>query len=171
MPALADKTTPANNGTLSKSKTKAKQPPRRAQSLAAWKEKAAHLEATAILILAIMLLMVSLPHLAAGIRRITGSSVFTAWLMAIVFDLSMVVCEVALILVPLLGLSRRVAPVCKTVVIIGSLMSMVLNVDEVLQPATSPKGHIRAVVWGCLLPLGVIALSYIGSAFILHNKD
>ena len=133
-------------------------------------QRAHTIEASCLIMLAIMLLCVSMPHLASGIQRITQSSIVTAWLMAIVFDLAQVVCEVALLLIPILGIKRRIGPACKAVIISCTVMSMVLNVDAFLQHAEGWKGCILATVWGTLLPLGVLTLFYVGSAFIIDQE-
>lgn len=119
--------------------------------------------------LAILLLCVSLPHLAAGVSRITQTTTVAAWFMAVCFDLSQIVCEVAVLLAPLLHLKTRVHRPCYGVIITCTLMSMVLNVDAFLQHADDLKGWILATTWGILLPLGVLTLSYIASIFVLDR--
>jgi len=132
---------------------------------------AIRIPAACLFALAILLLCVSMPHLATGVQKITSASLATAWLMAIVFDLSQVVCEVAVLLIPLLGLKHDVRPACKAVIVSCTLMSIVLNIDAFLEHAVDWKGYILATIWGLLLPLGVLTLFYIGSAFVLHERD
>ena len=130
-----------------------------------------YLEAVCLFVLAILLLCVSMPHLASGIERITQSSSTTAWLMATVFDLSQVVCKIGLLFIPVLGIKEpRVRKACIGVILSCTAMSITLNIDAFLEHATTIKAYALAVVFGALLPLGVLTLFYIGSAFVLHVK-
>lgn len=129
------------------------------------------LQAGCLFTLAILLLCVSMPHLASGVQKITSANWATAWLMASVFDLAQVVCEVAVLLIPLLGLKNDVRPACKAVIVSCTLMSIVLNIDAFLEHSVDWKGYILATIWGILLPLGVLTLFYIGSAFVLHERE
>jgi len=129
-------------------------------------------QAATLYLLAIMLLSVSLPHLADGIEQITQGTKTEVWMMAIVFDLAQVVCEIALLLLPYLSMhNSRVHKASLGVIITCTLMSMVLNIDAFLKHATTPKEVALAVAWGVMLPAGVLTLFYVGSAFVLHGKN
>ena len=156
-----------------KKKTKRKHRKRKSQGhqLNVMGLPARNLQAGALFILAVLLLCVSLPHLVEGIQRITQSGSTSAWFLAIVFDLAQVVCEVALLLIPILEIKRPIHPACKGVIIACTLLSMTLNIDAFLQHAEGIKDITLATIFGAALPIGVLVLFYIGSAFLLSAEE
>jgi hypothetical protein len=117
--------------------------------------------------LAVVLLAVSMPHLASGFQTITHCGPLSAWLLAVAFDTAQLVGKLQLTLRKRyeVGPSARWAAMG----IIGSttLMSMALNVLAFLAGATDTTGTVLAWTAGILLPLLVLALSYVGSCFAL----
>lgn len=117
--------------------------------------------------LAILLLGVSMPHLANGFMTICRCGPLAGWLLAIAIDSAQIVAKLQI------TLTRRfaVADAAKwtsTGIIAGtSLMSMALNVLAFLSGATDATGTVLAWVAGVMLPLLILALSYTGSCFAL----
>ncbi len=120
--------------------------------------------------LAILLLAVSMPHLASGFQSICQCGALAGWLLAIAIDTAQVVAKLQLTMTK----QHTVTDATKwtsTAIIAGtSLMSMALNVLAFLAGATTTTGTVLAVVTGIMLPLLVLALSFTGSAFMLAKR-
>lgn len=117
--------------------------------------------------LAILLLMVSMPHLACGFQTICHCGALAGWLLAIAIDSAQVVAKLQLTMAKRYTATPAVQ--WTSVAIIGgtTLMSMSLNVLAFLAGATDNTGTVLAWVAGIMLPLLILALSYTGSAFAL----
>lgn len=120
--------------------------------------------------LAILLLAVSMPHLASGFQSICHCGPVAGWLLAIAIDTAQVVAKLQLTMTKQYGVTDS-AKWTSTAIITGTaLMSMALNVLAFLAGATTLTGTVLAVVTGIMLPLLILALSYTGSAFVLCKR-
>jgi hypothetical protein len=117
--------------------------------------------------LAILLLMVSMPHLASGFQTITGSGPLAGWLLAIAIDSAQVTAKVQLTMTNQYATTDATKWTAAGVIAATSLLSMALNVLAFLAGATNTTGTVLAWTAGILLPLLVLSLSYTGSAFAL----
>ncbi len=120
--------------------------------------------------LAILLLAVSMPHLAGGFQTITRCGPLAGWLLAIAIDTAQVVAKLQLTMTK--HFTVRTPAKWTSAGIVGgtSLLSMALNVLAFLAGATDRTGTVLAWVAGVMLPLLVLALSYTGSAFVLAKQ-
>lgn len=75
--------------------------------------------------MAVSVLLVSLPHVAAGLRASLHVGVRDSWALAVALDLSLLVCEVV---VHFVDVSRATAAVCWTVMLAALVGSTVYNV-------------------------------------------
>ena len=117
--------------------------------------------------LAILLLAVSMPHLASGFQGITHCGPLAGWLLAVAIDTAQVVAKLQLTVAKQYSV-RTPAKWTATGIVAGTaLMSMALNVLAFLAGATDRTGTVLAWVAGVMLPLLILALSYTGSAFML----
>lgn len=119
--------------------------------------------------LAILLLAVSMPHLASGFMTITHSGPLACWLLAIAIDASQVICKLQLTLSKDYTVGTAAKWTATGVIVTTSLLSMALNTLAFLAGATDKTGVVLAYTTGILLPLLIIALSYVGSTFALSK--
>lgn len=117
--------------------------------------------------LAVLLLAVSMPHLASGFMSITGCGALAGWLLAIAIDLAQVTAKLQLTVSKQYKLSSAAKWTSAAIIAGTSLMSMALNVLAFLGGANDATGTALAWVAGIMLPLLVLALSYTGSCFAL----
>lgn len=147
--------------------------PAKAQATVSVLTRLALLGAAMCIALSVVVLGISMPHLASGVSRITACELYTAIFMAVVFDLSQVAAEFAVLVMPLLGIaSRRHHLVCAIIIAACTLVSMTLNVRAFLEHVTTPWEAALAIAWGGLLPILVLLLVFVASSFImrLHGK-
>jgi hypothetical protein len=117
--------------------------------------------------LAVLLLAVSMPHLAGGFQGITRCGPLAGWLLAIAIDSAQVVAKLQLTVTKQYA-TPTVARWTSAAVVAGtSLMSMALNVLAFLAGATDRTGTVLAWATGIMLPALVLALSYTGSCYAL----
>jgi hypothetical protein len=119
--------------------------------------------------LAILLLMVSMPHLAHGFQTICRCGALAGWLLAVAIDTAQVVAKLQLTLAQRYTATAAVRWTSAGIIAGTSLLSMALNVLAFLAGATDTTGNVLAWVAGIMLPLLILALSYTGSAFALAN--
>lgn len=125
------------------------------------------LGAATCIALSVVVLGVSMPHLASGVSRITACEFYTAIFMAVVFDLSQVVAEGSVLVMPLLGIaSRGHHLVCAFIIAACTLVSMTLNVRAFLEHVTTPFETAMAFAWGGLLP--ILVLLRVRGEFLHH---
>ncbi len=117
--------------------------------------------------LAILLLMVSMPHLASGFQNITGSGPLAGWLLAIAIDCAQVIAKLQVTMAKRYAITEAAKWTAVGIIGATSLMSMALNVLAFLAGATDRTGTVLAWTAGILLPLLVLSLSYTGSAVAL----
>jgi hypothetical protein len=117
--------------------------------------------------LAILLLMVSMPHLASGFQTITGSGPLAGWLLAIAIDSAQVTAKLQLTMTKQYATTEAAKWTAAGIIAATSLMSAALNVLAFLAGATNTTGTVLAWTAGILLPLLVLSLSYTGSALAL----
>jgi hypothetical protein len=120
--------------------------------------------------LAGVMLAVSLPHLCAGVQRITACGMWTGWLMALVLDTSQVAAEVANLRLARHKLGDRERHLCHAVILTCTTLSAWLNVQAFLEHADGIIGCVQATLFGLVLPGGVLAFSYLGSRFLSSVK-
>ena len=117
--------------------------------------------------LAVLLLAVSLPHLASGFESITRCGPVAGWLLAVAIDCSQVVAKLGLTMTRRYEVGRAARSTAAGIVAGTTVMSISLNVLAFLGGATGIHGVLLAWAAGVMLPLLVLALSYLGSAFAL----
>ncbi len=117
--------------------------------------------------LAILLLMVSMPHLASGFQSICHCGPLAGWLLAVAIDTAQVVAKLQTTMAKRYATAPTVQWTSAGIIAGTTLMSMALNVLAFLAGATTTAGTVLAWVAGVMLPLLVLALSYTGSAFAL----
>ncbi|HET6574109.1 MAG TPA: hypothetical protein VFG68_10935 [Fimbriiglobus sp.] len=117
--------------------------------------------------LAILLLMVSMPHLAGGFQTVCHCGPLAGWLLAVAIDTAQVVAKLQTTLAKRYTTTPSVRWTSTGIIAGTILMSMALNVMAFLAGARTVTGTVLAWVAGVMLPLLVLALSYTGSAFAL----
>lgn len=117
--------------------------------------------------LAVILLAVSMPHLASGFQTITHCGPLSAWLLSIAFDTTQVVAKLQLTMAKKYDVGSPAKWTAGWIIGSTTLMSMSLNVLAFLAGATDATGTVLAWTAGIILPLLVLALSYVGSCFAL----
>lgn len=117
--------------------------------------------------LAVLLLMVSLPHLASGFQTICRCGPVAGWLLAVAIDCSQVVAKLGLTMTHRYEVGRAARWTAAGVVAGTTVMSVALNVLAFLGGATDTTGTVLAWAAGVMLPLLVLALSYLGSSYAL----
>jgi hypothetical protein len=120
--------------------------------------------------LAILLLGVSMPHLAGGFKTITGCGPLAGWLLAVAIDSAQVVAKMQLTMAKQHAITDSAKWTSTGIIASTSLMSISLNTLAFLAGATDRTGTVLAWATGILLPLLVLALSYTGSAFALAKR-
>ncbi len=124
--------------------------------------------ATVCLSLSVVVLGISMPHLADGVSTITDCGWMTALFMACVFDLSQIAAEFTSLVIPLIGLeSVRLKRACVFIMVSCTLVSMTMNVRAFLAHVETPFEVAMACVWGILLPILVLLLCYIAGEFLM----
>lgn len=120
----------------------------------------------------IIMLGVSLEHLASGIREITHSAAWSAWALAIAIDVGMVASEVALIVLATFP-NIRVAGYAHRYVVSTIVISMALNVWAFWPPASDVAviGMALAVTLGAGIPLGVYHLTRVAGRIWLATSN
>ena len=119
--------------------------------------------------LSVVVLGISMPHLASGVATITDCRFYTAIFMACVFDLSQVAAEYAVIVMPIVGLSSsRLKVVCGFIVSSCTVISMTMNVRAFMAHVETPFEMAMACAWGCLLPVLVLLLVFVASSFVMR---
>ena len=114
--------------------------------------------------LAVLLLAVSMPHLASGFMTITHCGALAGWLLAVAIDSAQVTAKLQLTLSKQYALSSAAKSTSTAIIAGTSLMSMALNVLAFLGGANDATGTVLAWVAGVMLPLLVLALSYTAPA-------
>ena len=117
--------------------------------------------------LAVLLLAVSMPHLADGFQSITRCGPLAGWLLAVAIDSAQVVAKLQMTVTKQYTTTSAAKWTSAAVVAGTSLMSMALNVLAFLAGATDRTGTMLAWATGIMLPALVLALSYTGSSFAL----
>ena len=120
--------------------------------------------------LAILLLAVSMPHLATGFQNICQCGTMAGWLLAIAIDSAQVVAKLQLTVAKDYTLGTAARRTSMAIIVAPAVMSMALNVLAFLEGATDVTGTVLAWVAGIMLPLLILALSYTGSCFALAKK-
>jgi hypothetical protein len=110
--------------------------------------------------LAVAVLSVSLPHLAQGMHATLGVGWFAASALAVLFDLSQIAAEAFLLTVAKDGKERWTA---KGVILGATAVSVAYNGMAFLSHAETGFGIATAFTLAVALPVGVLALSYLGS--------
>jgi hypothetical protein len=120
----------------------------------------------------IIMLGVSLEHLASGIREITHSSAWSAWALAIAIDVGMVASEVALIVLATFP-NIRVAGYAHRYVASTIVISIALNVWAFWPPEDDATliGQVLAVILGAGIPLGVYHLTRVAGRLWLATSN
>lgn len=126
--------------------------------------------ATVCLSLSVIVLGISMPHLADGVSTITDCSWMTAMFMACVFDLSQIAAEFTNMVIPIVGLKNdRLKQACTFIMISCTLVSMTMNIRAFQANVETWFETIMAYVWGILLPILVLLLCYIASEFLMSS--
>ena len=124
------------------------------------------------LLLSVVVLGISMPHLADGVSKITDCTWLTAMFMACVFDLSQIAAEFTGIVMPIVGIEKpRVKHACLFILVSCTLVSMTMNVRAFLANVQTPFEMVMAFVWGILLPILVLLLCFIASEFLVTTLD
>lgn len=122
------------------------------------------------LLLSVVVLGISMPHLADGVSKITDCSWLTAMFMACVFDLSQIAAEFTGIVMPIVGIeNRHMKRACIFILVSCTLVSMTMNVRAFLANVHTPFEMVMAFVWGILLPILVLLLCFIASEFLVTS--
>jgi hypothetical protein len=120
----------------------------------------------------IIMLGVSLEHLASGIREITHSTAWSAWALAIAIDVGMVASEIALIVLATFP-NIRVAGYAHRYVASTIVISIALNVWAFWPPEDDATliGQVLAVILGAGIPLGVYHLTRVAGRLWLATSN
>lgn len=122
----------------------------------AWKNK---LLGGAFFFLAVAVLSVSLPHLAEGMRETLGVGAYASVALAILFDMSQVAAECYLLMLAKDGREKWTA---KGIIVSATAVSVAYNGMAFMSHAHGFFGVGVALLLAFLLPVGVLALSYLG---------
>lgn len=117
--------------------------------------------------LAILLLAVSMPHLAAGFQAVTKCGPLAGWLLAVAIDSAQVFAKLQQTVAQRYDVRTPAKWTAAGIVAGTALMSMALNVMAFLAGTTDRTGTVLAWAAGVMIPLLVLALSYTGSCFAL----
>ena len=120
--------------------------------------------------LAILLLGVSMPHLADGFQRICHCSAMAGWLLAVAVDCAQVAAKLQLTIGQSYNLAVSARKTSIGIIVATSAMSAMLNVLAFLEGSDTLTGDFLAVVMGIMIPALILALSYTGSCFALTKK-
>ena len=121
----------------------------------------------AFFVLAVAVLSVSLPHLAHGMMETLGVDWFAAAALAVLFDLSQVAAEAFLLMV---ARDNREKWTAKGVIFGATAVSIAYNGMAFLSHAEGWFGTATAFTLAVMLPVGVLALSYLGSRALFGKK-
>lgn len=164
----------ANPNTQSKSNvvTLGKQKPKPAKRVKKHVQKALQpssvIAAAAILAIGLVLVALSLSHLAEGVQLVTGSDPTAAWSMAAGIDLGFVALEVALLVAPVElrpAVSKYASPA-----IIGTLAtSAAMNAFAFASHAHGLMIY-PAIALGCAVPALIYALTKTGATLTFHRN-
>lgn len=146
---------PAKKGSKKKAAPVSQPAPKKVKPVE-WKNKAL---AVAFFTLAVAVLSVSLPHLAQGMRETLGVGDYASVALAVLFDLSQIAAEAYLLMLAKDDGEKWTA---KGVIFSATAVSVVYNGMAFMSHATGAFGAVVAVLLAVLLPLGVLALSYLG---------
>lgn len=124
--------------------------------------------------LAVLLLGVSMPHLAAGFQHTTHCGVVAGWLLAVAIDASQVIAKLQLTVSAhdgqgKLGRYDSVALASLGIVVSTCLLSVGMNVLAFVSGADTMVGRSLGAIVGILLPLLILTLSYTASCFVLRR--
>jgi hypothetical protein len=123
-------------------------------------------------IVVLIMLVVSLEHLATGIQEITQSTSWSAWALAIAIDVGMVASEVALIVLATLP-NIMVSTYALRYVVATVVISIALNIWAFWP--TDYEGNVigmsLAVVLGAGIPLGVYHLTRVAGRIWLAASN
>ena len=121
--------------------------------------------------LAVLLLGVSMPHLAEGFQTVTQCGVLAGWLLAVAIDAAQVVAKLQLtVSAHECHKARDHADVVALGIVVSTgLLSCAMNVLAFVTHADSQAGVVLGSVVGVMLPLLILALSYTASAFALRK--
>lgn len=123
--------------------------------------------------LGMLLLGVSMPHLADGFQSVTSCGPLAGWLLAIAVDAAQVVAKLQLTVVAHVdGHASKWQPwqyVGAGIVGVTCLLSCCMNVMAFAAGAHGMGAQILAWTVGILLPFLILALSYTGSCFALRK--
>jgi preprotein translocase subunit Sss1 len=126
-------------------------------------------KAAAIGILAVGLVLValSLAHLAQGIQLVTGSELFGAWAMAIGIDLGFVALEIAMLTAPD-DIRQAVAKYANPAIVGTLTISAVMNAFAF---AAHAQGWMTlpAIILGCAIPALIFALTKTAATLAFHK--
>jgi hypothetical protein len=123
----------------------------------AWRDKVI---GAGFFLLAVAVLSVSLPHLAEGMKATLGVGEWASIALAVLFDLSQIAAEAFLITVAKDDNEKWTA---KGVIFGATVVSVAYNGMAFLSHATGWFGVGTALTLAVMLPVGVLALSYLGS--------
>lgn len=121
--------------------------------------------------LAVLLLGVSMPHLAEGFQAVTQCGTVAGWLLAVAIDAAQVVAKLQLTVSAHEDHKSRdhADVVALGIVVSTGLLSCAMNVLAFVTHANSLAGVVLGSVVGVMLPLLILALSYTASAFALRK--
>ena len=122
--------------------------------------------------LAVLLLGVSMPHLAEGFQEVTQCGPVAGWLLAVAIDAAQVVAKLQLTVSSHEGHKSggdHADIVAVGIVVSTGLLSCAMNVLAFVTHADTVAGVAFGSVVGVLLPLLILALSYTASAFALRK--
>lgn len=120
---------------------------------------------------ALVLVGLSLSHLAYGVHLITGANTAESWSMAVGVDLGLIAAEVAILCAPNAKASREVARWAGGLIVGTSLLSAILNAVAFVSaaPSDSPYVQAAAAVLGACIPAAIFALTKLGYAQASHD--
>ncbi len=137
--------------------------------------------AAAIGLVTLVLIGLSLSHLAEGVRLVTGCDQWPAWAMAIGIDLAFVALEISLLLSPeelRPNVSTYASPAIKGTQILSALMNALafashatgtLNLPGLAPDFALPMIY-PAVVLGIAIPMLIFALTKTATLLALHKS-
>jgi hypothetical protein len=124
--------------------------------------------AAAILAVALILVGLSLSHLAEGVQIVTGSEPIGAWSMAAGIDLGFVVLEIALLVAPVElrpAVSQYASPAIKGTLATSAAMNTFAFASHAHGLMICP-----AIALGCAIPCLIYALTKTGAALSFHKS-
>jgi hypothetical protein len=121
--------------------------------------------------LAVLLLGVSMPHLAEGFQHTTHCGPLAGWLLAVAIDAAQVIAKLQLTLAAHEEHKARdhANAVSLGIVVSTCLLSIGMNTLAFVSGAQTPVGKLLGGIVGVLLPVLILALSYTASCFALRK--